>query len=346
MKKILILFFTAMAPFIALAQYETTKIISKAYDVSGHGKLSINSYYGDIHIDTWDKPRVEVHIEIKVVKRTEKASKDMLKNISVAIEDDSNENLRFSTHIDGNMNMKSNEKMKITYTVRAPQSINFKIDNSYGNFYISDNSGGNEFTISYGSIKVEKCTGKTGIKLNYGNGEIDNIAQGELKINYSNLDISGLGSSTISNNYSNINAEDGKQVTIENRYGNFKLKETDVLYGGSKYGNVSLKKLYKVLDFDGGIKVGWISKDFERIRINAKYEAIELNFEKGFGAKLQADMTYCKVKFGGVPFDYTRLSEKSNASYYEGLIGNKTQVGNRTVSITSAYANAKLNYAE
>ncbi len=328
------------------AQYETSKKITRSYSVSGNGSLEVIGKYGDVHIDTWDAKTVELKVIIEVKKRSEKQAKEMLNKVSIVIEDGNKESLSFKTRIDGAINNRSGERLKIEYWIKAPKSLAYKIKNTYGNFYIGNNTGNNNFNIAYGNIKAQECFGKTNLNLSYGNGEIEKLEEGVLRINYSNVSFGNIGNSNIVNNYSNLDAEDVNVLNIENKYGNFKAKSLKSIGGSSKYGNITIDKLYKKIDFDGGIKVNWISEDFEKIRIDAKYEAIELKFEKGFGASIDADMTYCNLKFGDVPFDYSQIREKAQHNYYKGIIGDKTKAANRTISIKSAYGNAKIKFAE
>ncbi len=346
MKKLVIIVLVLATSSVLLAQNEVSKKIEKSYTVSGNGSFSINGKYGDIHIDTWDAKKVEVKVVIEVKKRTEKLAQQMLDKISISIDDSNIESLSFRTNIDGSINNKSGDRLKIEYWIKAPKSLAYSIKNSYGNFYIADNTGDNNFKIAYGNIKAGEGTGNTTLKVSYGNGEIKGMQSGSMNISYSNLSFESIGTVEMVNNYSNIDAENAKEVSIENRYGNFKVKSLGKLKGTSKYGNVTIGRLYKEIDFAGGVKVRWISKDFEKINIAAKYEAIELNFEEGFGATIEAEMTYCTLKMGEIPFDYSQIREKAQHSYYKGIIGDKSRAGNRIVSIKSSYGNAKLEYAD
>jgi len=346
MKRFLIIALIVALPQLIFAQYEASKKVNRTYEVSGKGSLEVIGKYGDVHIDTWDSNTVELKVVIEVKKRSEKQAKEMLDKISIAINDSDKNALSFRTNIDGSFNNKSGEKMKIEYWIKAPKTLAYQIKNSYGNFYIDDNVGTNSFKISYGNIKAEKCQGKTALKLSYGNGEVGGLGEGQLEISYSNISFGDIKNATIENNYSNIDADNIGLVNIENRYGNLKAKSVNSIRGSSKYGNVTIKKLYKEIDFDGGIKVNWISKNFDKIRIAAKYGAIDLNFEKGFGAFITAEMTYCTLRMGDIPFDYSHIREKAQQSFYKGIIGDKSAAANRTITIKSAYGNAKLRYAD
>lgn len=349
MKRFLIILLVVALPSILLAQSEVSKKVERSYTVSGNGSIAVNGKYGDIHVDTWDSKKVEIKVVIEVKKKSEKLAKEMLDRITIGVEDTNKEALSFRTNIDGSINNKSGDKLKIEYWIKAPKSLAFNIKNSYGNFYIADNTGKNNFKIAYGNIKAERCINETTLTVSYGNGEIKELGSGNVEVSYSNLNFEKIGNITMANKYSNIGADKVGSASIENRYGNFKVGAMKTLQGSSKYGNVTISKLYKEIDFtivhSGGIKVGWVSKDFEKININAKYGSVSLKFEEGFGASIDADMTYCNLKMEDVPFNHSQIRETAQHSYYKGVIGNKANAGNKIITIKSSYGNAKIEYA-
>lgn len=349
MKRILIILL--MLPLGVMAQYTETKTIERNYTVSGKGSLAITGKYGDIHIDTWDSKAVELKVKIEAKKRSEAKAKEMVENVNIVINDSNKEELSFRTNIDGSINNRSGEQLKIEYWVKAPRGLAYILKNSYGNVYLGDNTGNNDFKIAYGNLKVEECKGQTTLDMSYSNGEIENVADGNLTLSYSNLNIGSFGSAEVSSNYSNLDISDkSDKIEMENRYGNVKVGEVNTFTGQSKYGGVTIKKLNKAITFEiqhsGGLKVNWISKNFEKIDLKSKYGSIGLKFEKGFGATLDADMTYCSLKYEGVPFDYSRLKEEAQHKMYKGVLGDKKNAGNRIITISSSYGNAKVDYAD
>ena len=349
MKRILILLL--LVPYGVMAQYTETKTINRNYSVSGKGSLSITGKYGDIHIDTWDNKTVELEVKIEAKKRSEDKAKEMVENVKIVIEDSNKEDLGFRTNIDGSINNKSGEQLKIEYWVKAPKTLVYKLKNSYGNLYLGDNMGSNEIKVAYGNLKIEECKGRTALDMSYSNGEIEGIADGNMSLSYSNLNIGSIGSVEATSNYSNLDVSDkSDKIEMENRYGNAKIGEVNVITGQSRYGGVTIEKLNKSITFEllhsGGLKVEWISKNFEKVDLQARYGAIGLKFEKGFGATLDADMTYCSLKYEGVDFDYSHLKEEAQHKLYKGILGDAKNAGNRIISISSSYGNAKVGYAD
>ena len=287
-------------PFLALGQATKTKEVKKHYSVSADGNLAIDSKYGNVHVETWSKNEVDINIIIEVTKGSEAKAQQYLDKISIDIDDSSPDNLAFKTMISGNLDNSGDDQIKIEYKVKVPVSLNMKLKNSYGNLYLQEGTGKITLSVSYGNFKVGDLTGPINLKLSYGNGEIDKVNNGDIVVRYSNLDIEDAGNVDVTNSYSNIDFGNSKDVDLTNKYGTLTWSSLNNLKGYSKYGSVKIAKLYESLSFEvmygGGIKVGWISKDFRNIDIESSYATVSLKFQRGMSAVLDAEMKYTELK--------------------------------------------------
>ena len=337
-----------LTPFFVFGQVTKTKEVKKHYSVSANGHMAIDSKYGDVHIETWDKNEVDVVIKIKATKRSEAKAQQYLDKITIDIDDASKNNLSFKTMINGSLDNKNDERIEIIYQIKAPATLNMKLKNSYGNMYLEDASGGMSISVAYGNVNIGKLSGELEFKLSYGNGEIDQINHGEVIARYSNLDIESAGNVEVSNSYSNIAIGKSKDVELSNKYGNLTWSSLNRLSGYSKYGNVKISKLYNALTFDvmygGGIKVGWISKDFTAIEVESSYATVVLKFQQGMSAMLDAEMKYCDLKNYDIEFDHSFIDESGSMKYYKGKLG-KGDYSSK-IKISSDYGNVKMGYVD
>ena len=337
-----------LTPVIAFGQVDKSKEIDKAYDVSSQGSLSIENKYGDVHIDTWERNRVEVNIVVKATKGSASKAQDYLDKVDIEISDNNKNDLSFKTIISGNINNGRGESLEINYNVKAPASFAMALKNSYGSLYLGNTSGDVQLKIAYGNVKVDKMTGDVNLKVSYGNGEVASIDNGIMVVSYSNLAVEDLGDVDITNNYSNIDLGHTGDVEVGNRYGNVTMEVNKSLKGYSKYGNVKIEKVYESIAFDimhgGGLKVGWISKNFTKIDIESSYASVILKFEKGMSAELDADMKYCDLKNYDIPFEHSFIDESGTQKEYLGKLG--TGSGTSKITVTSGYGNVKISYAD
>jgi len=345
--KLAILIFL-LTPFLVSGQVTKTKDIKKQYSVSANGKLSIDGKYGDVHIETWSKNTVDVEIKIEVTKRSEAKAQQYLDKISIDIDDASSNNLSFKTRIDGSLDNSRNERIKINYMVKVPESLTMNLKNNYGNLYLQETSGKITLSVAYGNMKIDDLSGPLDLKLSYGNGEMNKVSDGNIVVRYSNLEIEDAGNVEVSNSYSNIDFGKTKDVNLSNKYGNLSWSSVNSLRGYSKYGTVKIAKLYESIDFDltygGGLKVAWISKDFSKINIESSYAAISLYFEEGMSATLDAALRYCDLKNYDIDFDHSYIDESGSMKSYRGKLGSGSHTSK--IKISSSYHSVKIGYAD
>jgi len=338
-----------LAPFFVFGQTTKSKEIKKHYNVSANGNLSIDGKYSDVHIETWDKNEVDLIVKIEVTNRSEAKAQQYLNKITIDIDDASANNLSIKTMIEGSINSNDrDEKIDIKYQVKVPVSLNMKLKNSYANMYLQDASGEIGINVSYGNVKMGKISGPINFNLSYGNGEVEEVKNGNIVVRYSNLEIGNTGNVNVSNNYSNIDFGNSNDIDLSNKYGNLTWRVLKNLKGYSKYGNVKVAKLNESLIFDvmygGGIKVGWISKDFSLIDVESSYATVSLQFEPGMSAMLDAEMKYCDLKNYDIEFDHSYIDESGSMKYYKGKMGNGAYASK--IKIASQYGTVKLSYTD
>ena len=336
-------------PVALFAQETKSKEITKHYNVSATGNLSIDGKYGDVHIETWDKNEVDLKVTIEISNRSATKAQQYLDKIKIVIDDSSPNDLSFKTIIDGNINNNnSNEKMEIEYRVKVPKTLNMELKNSYGHLYLQDADGKIGLNVAYGNFKVGSLNGPIDIKLSYGNGRVEKVTDGEIVVRYSNLDIEDAGNVEVSNSYSNIDFGTSKDVDLTNKYGNLTWKSVNSLDGYSKYGNVKVAKLYNHLNFEvmygGGIKVDWVSKDFKVIDVESSYATVALKFQKGMSAMLDADLKYCSLKNYDIEFDHSFIDESGSQQIYRGKLGQGSF--SSKINVVSEYGTVKMSYTD
>ena len=340
-------FLLILSPVIVFGQVDKSKVIDRYYDVSSQGRLGIDNKYGDVHIDTWERNRVEVNIIVKATKNSAAKAQEYLDKVEIEISDNNKNDLFFKTVIRGNINNNRGDRLEIDYNVKAPVGFAMALKNSYGDLYLGNTSGDVQLKIAYGNLKVDKMTGDVNLKVSYGNGEVESIASGTMVASYSNLSVEDIGDIDLTNNYSTLDLGSTGNVEVSNKYGNIIMESNNNLKGYSKYGTVKIGKVHESIRFDimhgGGLKVGWISRQFTRIDIESSYASVVLKFEQGMGADLDADMRYCDFKNYDIPFDHSFIDESGSQKSYRGRLG--TDAGSSKIKVTAGYGNVKISYA-
>ena len=347
---LLITFILAFGSFEVTAQdrySEKSREIKKSYNLSRKTRLAVNNKYGDIHINTWDKNQMDVTVIITAKKSSERKALELINNVDIDIRGDGNSgSIAFTTRIDGNINNRRNERFSIDYKVNMPRISPIDINNKYGNLYLSDLDAAADIDVAYGKIRIDKVNGDVNLALSYGGGEIEKIGSGDLNISYSNLDIEDCADLEINSKYSNLNFGSAGRLDISNKYGNQDIGRVASIIGNSKYGGIKIDDLTHKLDLEiaygGGLRVRNISKDFERIVVDAEYATSELTFESGSSAQIEAKTRYGKLRHESSGFDFNYINTSNTSSEYRGKMGvreNPTSV----VRLYASYGSIILN---
>jgi hypothetical protein len=125
------------------------------------------------------------------------------------------------------------------------------------------------------------------------------------------------------------------------------VEDIQSLKGSSKYGKVAIRKLYNTLVLDithgSGVKVQWISKNFNWIDIDSSYSSSSLMFEKGFSAELVGYFKYCDLKYDREDFDFSYIDKGNTSNEYKGKIGSGNS--NAKIRLNSDYGNIRIGYS-
>lgn len=321
---------------------ERSKKIEKTYKVGSQHILDISNKFGRVHINTWNKSQVDVNIEVIARGRNDERTQDILDQIDVAINDTGNL-LKFVTELNGNMNNKNSETFEINYLVNMPMAIALKLKNSFGETYLADFSGELDLDVSYGELKADRLTGKSNVRISFGDGEIDLMKSGNLTIKYSDVEIEELDNVKFEQGYSDVSIERANSLDLNCKYGDVSIGELVNVIGNVDFSEFTVDKLYNSMEletsYSGGFKVTEVSKDFKKIQLKGKFGSFKIGLEKGSNATFETSLKFCDLNYSGIDLDFNYKVKEDFKSEYKGKIGNGS--GGK-ISVTSSYGDVKF----
>jgi hypothetical protein len=161
--------------------------------------------------------------------------------------------------------------------------------------------------------------------MDYSDGSISQIQQGDLDLSYSDLEIEGsqtleidmkytdvsMGSATRLNlvsSYSDLSGNDVDEVTYSGKYDDIDIDRVKTIDAESSYTEIDVHGLSQSGDFDlryGEINVENITSGFTHLNINTSYTGVHLAFAAGASFSVDAETSYCPIHH-----DELRVSEK------------------------------------
>ncbi len=344
---VLITIFVGISVTTAQDYSKKSRKVEKSFNLNQKTKLSVSNRYGDIHINTWDKKQIDVTVTISAQKASERKAEALINSVKINISGDGNDDLiEFITRIEDKINNRKNETFKIDYDINMPKDSPLRINNRYGNLFLSDIDARIDIEVDYGKVRIEEVNGDAKLNFAYGGGEIAKIESGDLNIAYSNLDIEEVKNLDINSRYSNISLGSAKEIELNQKYGGLDIDDVDVLIGDSKYSKIKIDNLFKEIDMEmsygGGLRVRKIHKDFKRVIIDSDYMTSELTFDADVSAKIEAQTKYGKLRYDRQDIDFHQVNTSNNSGSYKGKIG-KSSDPKSLVRLYSSYGSIILD---
>lgn len=303
-----------------------SKRYSKTYTAGKMDELAIDNRFGEVKINTWDKPEFKVDVQVNIYSdrfsdaqsflplvNVFDTKKDALVSFKTIIGDTrSSDQLLWAAN--GQPHLK---KIEINYVVYMPSKNALNISNNYGNVILPDFYGRLLLKSNYGALKARRLDNPlNNVKVAFGNASIESFSGTKLEISYGSLDLAegdnlnaviSYGQARIGKLYSsaNISIRFGKELNIGSL--DKKLKNLNITsdYTAVKLGNVTQMNA----SYDVTTNYGVLKTDDPSIKLLAKLadNTNELSSLKSYKGQLGKGNVSCNIvitsRFGFVSFN-------------------------------------------
>ena len=241
---------------------EYKREFEESFSIDADALIEINTQFASVNLDNWDKNEAKIVVEIIVEAKNEDSAEKIFKEIEIDI-DGSRGNVEIESSIGNTGNCNNNEGYEINIDIYVPSSVSLEADVSFGDFDIQDITGKSEIKMGFGDLRADRLTHSDNeIFVEFGSGEIDELGAQEVGVSFGNLDIDLLTSSCeLSNSYGELDVDEVSanisRLEIACSFG-----DTDVTFAGnakvnvdatSSFGDVSFSSDFSVKTLDEGM---------------------------------------------------------------------------------------------
>lgn len=323
-------------------------LAEKKYSVDKNALLSIVHKYGTVKCSNWD----EQAIAVKITAEVDASSRAEAEKIMAAIKYElsgSRNNVNFEIGNSGNLTKGKNSKLNIHVDVMMPEMVRLEVYNQFGNCYIGRVSGASDIRIQYGSLEIAALKNEANqVQIDFGEGRIEYIRQGEIEVSYSPLTIGESSVLSVASDYSDVKIGKASKIAIESEGGNLQIGEVDEAKVSAKFSECTIKKLGRNLSAKseyGALIVSEVSSQFELVEIVSSFGSARVNFESSASFRFEFD-----VEMGTIDFDFPeprfKFSRHENfitgGGNYAGTTGPNPE--NARVAIESSYGSVILAF--
>jgi len=265
----------------------------KSLPVSKGSKLEVKNRHGDIRITTWNKDSVFVMAEIEAFAPTRSKLNNMLDGINIDISETASL-IRATTEFDQSLNtllesfkgltdkiFDYESRVQITYFINAPDYVNIKIDNQFGNVSMENNRGIVSLSISNGDFKANSLNEVSDFNLNFGEAEIEYLKSGKITCTFAEFKITECGELSVNSTSSRFDIKKAGRIYAESRRDKFFAGTISELEGTSYFTDFRIESVARELDLTlkyGSLEVENTDNGFEKINIVSAYSDITLAF--------------------------------------------------------------------
>ncbi len=306
--------FILMIPLFVSAQFTESKQINRRFKITPETRVEITNKYGKININTWEKDSVVFNIKIKV---EDKKLSRLEKQISGIDFDfiDSQHFIIARTKVGENRStlekevlnfketvLQADGKIEIDFTVWMPKTNPLKVENKFGDIYVDDYLGDIDINLSNGNLKAHDFSGKTNLKLNFGDATINQLKTGKLDCNYSEVYIKSADKLQIVSKSSDFEITEINEINTDSRRDKFRIQIIDVLTAKGSFTNYRISEITNNLNVKteyGDVDINKIAPDFKSVYIESKSTDINLYFSEKSEFGFEITHTKSQTNFAG-----------------------------------------------
>lgn len=242
-----------------IAGEDYTKKFNKSYSVADNFVVELETSFGSVEIENWDKSEVAIFVEIHVEASSEEKAEKLFDKIEVIMSGSSS---RVSVETD--INVGNNDcDFHIDIKIQMPARGGLEVKHAFGDFELAEAKGKSDIKVSYGSMEaVNLPHPDNDIRVEFGDGEIDYLGGGDITCEFGSLEIETLGGDAdIECGYGNLEI-DHVLAACKNLDINAEFGEVDItldknasysIEADSSFGSIDIGGDFDVTSRDSGI---------------------------------------------------------------------------------------------
>jgi len=333
-------------------EYSDSRKIVKSYPAGTSTNVDISNKYGKVLIIHSDNDSVRIVIDLTIKSQNESKLEKLKSSIDFDFSTTSQyiiartivggKQSKWASQLQSLTDVFDNQgnKVEINYTIHAPDYVNIKIENKYGDVYVDDLKGDFVLALSNGDFKAGSISGNADIEIKFGDGDIKYLNKGKVSVLYSDFYLSKANRINFDSRSSKIRIDDINVLKINSRRDKYYITENNKLYGETYFSDLILTHFYKETNISmkyGNLTMENIDRMFTFIELNSKYTDIKLYFIKGSGYRF--NMVHNDIDFT-YPETLGKLEEKpvdadSKDILTQGSVGNSQSMSKVKITANS-----------
>lgn len=274
---------------------EHTHHVSRSFRISSSMSVEISNKYGRVQIIPWEKDSVRFEVDMRIRARDKQKLEKLRQNIELSFTPGHSYIVAQTKFREGGSDVfkdlmdiaesyfSSANSVIINYTVYMPDYINLKIENKFGDVYFDDHDGAVTLLLSYGDLKANRFMGRSDLKINNGDADINYIKDGNTVFSYANVRIREVSMISVQSQSSVITIEKSGNIKLNSRRDKLYLNEVDNLSGETYFSVANVGTLNHMASLGcryGDVIFDNIRRSFSLLNLTSELTDMSLSFER------------------------------------------------------------------
>lgn len=338
-----------------VAQEDQVRKFSENYTSNASTLLEVESKYGDIEINNWDKNEVDIYAEITLKNVSEQKAEQIFQYIDIEISKSGN-TIHVETDFEDNffkmvnrLNGNNDGNFNIKYQIKIPASLKVDIYNKYGDLFINELASASNIAVKYGNLKINQLSGSgkenmVTVDLGYSKATVEECAWLKLVSKYSKINIEESKALIVVSKYSELFVEEASSIVAESKYDTYNVGEISNFVAEAQYSKYKFQELRRKLILETkytDVSVEEIPAGFEAIEIENSYGSMKFGISDQASYFIKGEARYAKISYP----ENGRVSrfQENTEMRVEGLVGTDSENAGK-VRIETSYGGIKLNW--
>lgn len=330
------------------AQKTQYEILNKSYTPASQSTtLEIANNFGNITIAAWDKNAISIKIILDVEGYDEEESKEILDKIELKT-NETNDLISINTDLKSHSSTSFRKKtFKINYQVNMPDGHPLLLSNEFGNIFMTDYSGKTTIKLEYGNLTAGSL-GELNLSHEFGKGEIESITKGIFNMDYVDaFTLPKANELKLEAEFSKIEIGTIQTINFDLEYGKLLIGTVSNYDGSAEFSEIAVDKLYDHFKLDaeyadGTIEIKQLSKDIKSFQLDTEFSKSEIKIEKGANLGFDTKHSFGKLKTEGNSITFSRKIKDMADEAYSGTIGSQPNNVTTTLKINTNYGGCTI----
>jgi len=354
----LILMLSLAGIYSAMAQYTETRKLRKAFKVTSETNIEISNKYGTIELATWQKDSVVIEVKIYVEEKKRSKLEKSLDNIDFdftntphylvarTITDKNKSQFESELKRFKETLLQNDGSVEINYKVWAPAVNPMKLENKFGDIYLSDYDGPLNIDLSNGKLKAHDLLKKATITLNFAGATINSLPDGNVNSNYSDVYIKQSGKLNLSSKSSEIELIESQSLLGDSRRDKFRIRELKRIDLEADFSDFRISNLLERANLRlnyGDVEMEKVAANFNDIYIDCRSTDVNLYFSPQSKFNFEFKQTKSDVSLDPVfnVSEKNETDEKEQTIFMRGFFSKKSEGGDK-LKLTTTGGNIRL----